>query len=140
MSGTKQIHNPVQAFGYTDLQNQLGSIEVEFKAGGAIAATDVVYLDTNGTVRKATTADTPALCIGVARNAASTNSVVSVVVYGIAENCVAQGTIAAGDQLIRSATTAGAVAASATPAVGQRIGFAISASASGTVDVWVSKG
>jgi hypothetical protein len=44
---------------------------------------------------------------------------------------------AAGDILIQSATTAGRVAVSNTPGIGQSIGRAVGPGSGGLVDVWV---
>jgi hypothetical protein len=44
----------------------------------------------------------------------------------------------AGDVLIASASTAGRLAVSNTPGLGQSVGIAVGAGAAGVVDVWVT--
>lgn len=133
------IINAGGAFGYTDLQTTVFSIPAQFKASAAVTAARVVAIGTDGTVSTALT-DAPAKAIGVARTAASTtNDTCLVTVFGIAPGVGANGAIAAGAIVKASATTAGYVAATATPAVGEAIGIAIAASASNVVDVWVCK-
>lgn len=141
MSGSKTVHNPAGAFGYTDLQTKLYSLEGEFVASAAIsAAPRVVAIGTTGLVATAATDGTASLTIGVAAHTAASGSVASVILHGIAENVPCNGAVAAGDLLKRSVTTAGYVAATATPAAGEVIGVAIAASSSNTVDVWVTPG
>lgn len=131
------IHNPQGAYGYTDLRTQLWAQEATFKASAVIAAKSVVAIGTTGQVATAATNGSASLAIGIAQGAGTTNGDVQVVVQGIVENVPANGAIAAGAIVIRSGTTAGAVAASATPAVGEALGVAIAASASNLVTVWV---
>jgi len=137
MSGAQTIHNPNGAFGYTDLQNKLFHIEGEFKASAAIAARHVVGIGTDGRIVTQITNGTPSLVVGVAREAIASGDTGGVIVGGVAEDVPCTGTVAAGALLIPSGTTAGYVAASATPAAGAVVGVAINASASNTVDVWV---
>jgi len=140
MSGSKIINNPLGAFGVTDLQNQLPSLEGEFKASAAITAPKVVAIGTDGQVATAATNGTASLCVGVAIKDATSGGRAKVVYYGIAENVPAAGSVAAGDIVKRSVTTAGYVSATASPAAGEVIGVAINASSSNTVDIWVCKG
>lgn len=136
----KQIHNPNGAYGYTDLQTQLYSIEGEFKAATAIAgAPQVVAIGTDGKIGEAATNSTATLTIGIAMRNAAINDTIGVVLLGIAENVPCDGAVARGDILKRSVTTTGSVAATATPALGENLGIAMNASASNTVDVWVCK-
>lgn len=129
------------AFGYTDLQTANAPVVEPMEASAAITGPKVVAIGTDSRVATAATDTTASLCIGVAINTVSgAGGEAHVVTLGLAENLVATGSIAAGDLVIRSATTAGAVSASATPTAGQVIGRAINASASNTVDVWVSPG
>ena len=141
MSGSKTINNPNGAFGYTDLQNGLWSLEAEFKTSAVIAgAPQCVSIGTTGLVAESATNGTASLVVGIARaNATATGKTVSVIVMGIAENVPCDGAVAAGDLLKRSVTTTGSVAATATPAAGEVIGVAINASSANTVDVWVNK-
>lgn len=140
MSGSKTIHAPNGAFGYTDLTNQLFSTQAEFKTSAAVVATRVVAVGTTGLVATAATDGVAALVLGVAAEAGASGDTIGVITAGIAENVGANGTISAGDIVKRSVTTAGYVAATATPGVGEAIGVAINASTSNTVDVWISKG
>lgn len=134
------IHNPQGAFGYTDLRTQLGAVEHTFKTSAVITtARSVVAINTSGQVAIAATNGTASLQIGIAQATAASGGDVQVVTFGLAENVPANGAVAAGDILKRSGTTAGAVAATATPAAGEAIGVAINASASNVVNVWVCK-
>ena len=134
----KIITNPNGAFGYTDLQTKLWSIQAPFLAGATdIAGPRVIKVGTDGTILTATTNATTNLNLGIAVKAISSGRTGNVVVMGIAENVPCNGAVAAGDLVKASATTAGYVAATATPAVGEVIGVAINASSSNTVDVWV---
>jgi len=90
-------------------------------------------------IASAATNGTASLAVGVAIKDAAANGRAKVVVYGIAENVPAAGAVAAGDILKRSATTAGYVSATASPAAGEAIGIAINASSSNAVDMWVCK-
>lgn len=138
MSG-KLIENPSGAFGYTDLRTQLWAQEAAFKASAAISARRVVAIGTNGQIATAATDSTASLAVGIAQDAIASGATGMVIVQGIAEDVPCDGTVAAGNLLKRSATTAGSVAATATPAAGEVIGVAINASSSNTVDVWVTK-
>lgn len=139
MSGSKTVNNPLGAFGVTDLQNQLPSIEGEYKASAAITAPKVVAIGTDGQVATAATNGTASLQVGVAIKDATSGGRAKVVYYGIAENVPAAGSVAAGDIVKRSVTTAGYVSATASPAAGEAIGIALNASSSNTVDIWVCK-
>lgn len=133
------ISNPQGAFGYTDLQTTQFSIQAPFKASADVAAGAVVSIGTDGTIATALT-DAPSVAVGVAVSAIASGKTGNVVVYGIAENVPVNGATAAGAILKPSATTAGRLAATATPAVGESLAIAIAASASNTTDVWVCKG
>lgn len=137
------VVNPADAFGYTDLQTTLPSTVDPFLAAGVQAAgPKVVAISTTGAIATAATNGTASLVVGVAINGASINTSGSVLVVtrGMAENVPCDGAVAAGDALKRSVTTAGSVATTATPAVGELLGYAINASSANTVDVWVCKG
>ncbi len=96
---------------------------------------------TGNGVATAATDGTASLVVGIFQEAsATTDQVIPVVVLGLAENVPCNGTVAAGDLVKRSVTTAGYVAATATPAVGEVVGVAVNASASNVVDVWVRPG
>lgn len=133
------ITNPNGAFGYDDLQTSLFRVEAPFKASADIAAKAVVSIGTDGTIATALT-DAASVAVGVTVNAIASGKTGNVVVYGIAENVPVNGATAAGAILKPSATTAGRLAATATPAAGEKLAVAIAASASNTTDVWVCKG
>ena len=139
----QNVVNPTDAFGYTDLQTTLPATVDPFEAAGVQAAgPKVVAINTVGAIATAATNGTASLVVGVAINGASINTSGSVMVVtrGMAENVPCDGAVAAGDALKRSVTTAGSVATTATPGVGELLGYAINASSSNTVDVWVCKG
>lgn len=138
MSG-KVIVNPTGAFGATDLMTTAYSQTAPFLTSSTVTGPAVVAIGTDGKVATAATDGTASLTVGIAVNSIATSSVGLVVIQGIAENVPVNGTVAAGDLLKRSVTTAGRVAATATPAAGEVIGTAINASASGVVDVWVDR-
>lgn len=135
----RTITNPQGAYGYTDLETQLYTEVATFKAGGVVTEKAVVAIGTAGAASVAATDGTASLVVGIAQDAATTSGSFLVVVGGVAENVPCAGTVAAGDVLKRSVTTAGMVSATATPAIGEAIGFAINASSSNVVDVWVCK-
>lgn len=137
--GTPTIVNPNGAFGYTDLQTGLGSLQLEFKANAAVTAKRVVSITTAGKVAISATNGTASLTVGIARQAIASGDTGQVIVFGIAEDVPCDGAVAAGDRLKVSVTTSGSVSATATPAAGEVIGVAINASSSNTVDVWVCK-
>lgn len=134
-----EVLNVGGVYGQTALQTSLPSWQGEFKTSASVTGPSVVAIGTDGTVATAATNGTASLTVGVAINtqAAATGKTAQVVVLGIAENVPAAGSVAAGDLLKRSATTAGYVSATATPAAGEVMGVAINASSSNTVDVWV---
>lgn len=136
----KQIAPAGGADGYTDLTSKLPRRVDSFLASTTITAKTVVALNTDGTVSPAATNNTASLCIGIADAGASANQFVPVVTYGVVEDVPATGSVAASDVLKRSVTTTGSVAASATPAVGEAIGIAITASASNLAKVFVNLG
>lgn len=136
--GTKQISNPGQAFGYSSLDQQYQETS-PMVASATITAGRVVAVGTTGQVAQAATNGTASLVIGIAYEDATAAQTLDIIKYGYASG-FAEGAIAAGDILKRSATTAGYVAATATPGVGESIGVAFAASASGRVDMWVCKG
>jgi hypothetical protein len=135
-----QVFDPSGAYGYTDLETQIWSRKVPLLAGGTVTAKSVCAMGTAGAVTVAATDGTASLCVGIAAAAITSGSVGLVIVQGMAEDVPVNGAVAAGDVLKRSATTAGRVAATATPATGEALGVAINASASNVCDVWVSKG
>jgi hypothetical protein len=97
-------------------------------------------MNTLGLVAHAATNGTASLCLGVALNAISSGGFTGLVIVQGYVSAFPDGAIAAGDIVKRSVNTAGYVATTATPGVGESIGVAIAASASGRVDIWVAKG
>ena len=134
------ITNPSGAFGYTDLEQTQWRLSAPFLTSAAVATKTVVAIGTDGKVATAATNGTAALAIGVTATAISSGYTGNVVLAGVVTGVTAQGAIAAGDVLKRSATTAGAVAATATPATGEALGVALAASSGGTVTMWVFPG
>lgn len=136
----KTINNPTGAHGYTDLETEVYCTTAPFVASAAIADKVVVAVDTAGnTVATAATNGTASLCVGISQDAIASAQVGLVIIHGVAEDVLVNGAVAAGDILKRSVTTAGRVAATASPAAGEALGVAINASASSLVDVWVAK-
>jgi len=136
----KTITNPNGAQGYTDLQTTLFSVCAPVLASAAVPAKRVVAFGTDGSVSTALTNGTASLNLGIVVNAIASGSTGQAVVLGIAEDIPCAGAVAAGDLLKASATTAGYVSATATPAAGEVIGVALAASSSNTADVWVTPG
>lgn len=134
-----KIVNTVNAYGYSDLQTGVWSLQAPFKTSAAVTGPAVVSINTAGLVATAATDGTASLTVGIAPASIASGSVGRVIVLGLAEDVPCAGAVAAGDLLKRSVTTAGKVSATATPAAGEVIGVAINASASNVVDVWVCK-
>src|SRR5690606_5641948 len=118
-----------------DLQQEVASLSFPYKAATDVAAKRVVAIDTTGKVAVAATDSTASLCIGIARDAIAAGEDGQIIRGGIATDVPCDGAVVAGDVLKRSATTAGSVTATSTPALGEAIGVAINASASNVVDV-----
>jgi len=138
--GSKTISNPTGAYGYSTLDQQGWNETATFVVStAAVAAKQLVQIDPAGnTVRSATTTPNP-LQVGITQNAAAVGQAVNVIVQGVASAVPYTGTApAAADVLIASATTAGRVAVSNTPGLGQSVGIAVGAGAGGVVDVWVT--
>ena len=133
----KTISNPGGAYGITDLQSTLGYLAFPVKASAAITAPAVVALGTDGTVATAATDGTASLARGVVIEDIASGDTGLMIVGGIAENVPVDGATAAGAVLKRSVTTAGRLAATATPAAGESLAISLAASSSNTTDVWV---
>lgn len=133
------ITNPLGFGGYTDFQTLVGGFDLEFKCSASVDAKQVVAIGTDGTIAEAATNSTAALQVGVSLASGSTGDVIKVRVFGAVDDVPAAGSVTAGLILKRSVTTTGSVSATATPAAGEAIGFAIAASASNLVDVFVCK-
>lgn len=135
----KTITNPVGAYGVTGLDQTGFQETAQFTVStAAIAAKQVVQIDTSGTaVRVATTTPNTLQC-GISLTGGAVGQVINVAIQGAVGAVPYTGTApVAGDVLIQSATTAGRVAVSNTPGLGQSIGIAVGAGAAGVVDVWL---
>lgn len=132
-----QIENPNGAFGYTTLDQKSGQNAFTMQAGGTIVANTPVSITSTGTVIATSTGGLA--IVGVATEAAVSGQTLSVVTLGVV-TVSAGGATTLGTPVIRSATTAGFVTSSAAPVSGTTVGFALGASAGGTVAVWVSPG
>lgn len=122
-------------------EQKLGNFSMPFLASAAVTAKRVVALATTGKVATAATDATASTCIGIAPKAAiAANDTIPVVLMGPVDNVSCHGTVNAGTLLKRSTSTAGWVEATAAPAEGEVVGFAITASASDVCDVWVGHG
>ena len=137
----KQINNPAGAFpvGTATLGQELWQEGAPSQASTNVSAGFVVAINTLGQVAHAATNNTASLCLGVALNAITALNTGLIIVQGYVSG-FADGTINAGDIVKRSTNTAGYVATTATPGVGESLAVAIAGSASGRVDLWVSKG
>jgi hypothetical protein len=137
MAGKRTINNP---HGFGDTGVGFPTTEDEYVASAAVTAARVVAIGTTGRVAVAATDGTAALVVGYApAGATAAGGLVKVKTGGIVENIPCNGAVAAGDIVKRSATTAGYIAATATPAIGEALGVAINASASNVVDVFWAK-
>jgi hypothetical protein len=131
-----QITNPRGAFGQTTT-GYARTVD-SFKTTAAVVAKRVVAVGTTGqTVATAATNGTASLAIGVALDAAASGDTVLVATQGVVTGVPVDGATAAGTTLIRSGTTAGSLAASATPALGEAFAISLVASASNTTTVWI---
>jgi hypothetical protein len=135
----KAITNPGGAFGVTDAEQKFWYLAAEQVAGAAIAARAAVYLSSDGTVYTQPTNANTTQFVGFSLNAITAGQTGLIVVRGYVSGVVANGAVSAGNLLQVSATSAGAVIASAAPVAGGGVGFAVINSASNFVDVWVSK-
>lgn len=141
---TQQLINAKGAFGYTANEHGGRMVEV-YEAGNAIAALEVVSIDTDGTVLKATTSIEPKVCVGIALEDAAAGDPVQVCTRGVVKDVPKEpgsDGIVAGDALQRSGTTAGkliplAVAASADRGDDVAVAIGNSDDTADTVDVYV---
>jgi hypothetical protein len=133
----KTINNPNGAFDYTDLQTKGFQLTGNFKTSAAITGPAVVAIASDLTIATAPTDGTAALTIGVCPGSAASGDTVPVTLLGVAENVPVDGATAQGALLKRSTTTAGRLAASATPAAGEVVAVSLAASSSNATDVWV---
>ena len=93
------------------------------------------------TILKATTGVAATAVIGIANETINAGEIGLIVIHGLIHGVAAQGAINALDQVTRSGTTAGSVAAvaaqDATLVVGTVIGLAVAAAAGNLTDVFV---
>jgi hypothetical protein len=136
----KTVNNPNGAYGYTDLETKGFQLTGNFKASAAITGPAVVSMASNLTVATAATDATASLCLAIVQGSAAADDTVPCVVLGVVENVPVDGATAAGALLKRSVTTAGRLAATATPAAGEVVAVSLAASSSNTTDVWVCGG
>lgn len=136
------ITNPKGFGGYTDLPTKIVPEVRTFLAGGAITDKNVVWLTTTGTVVVSATDSAAVRCVGIATKTVASGELVPVVIWGPVEDVPSGGDVAAGDIVKRSVTTAGEVAATATPGIAESLGFAISddSAQNGTTDIFVWPG
>lgn len=137
---SKTISNPHGAYGYSDLQTKGDQDTRPMVAGGTIAATgpQVVAVASNGvTVTVAATDAAAGLCRGIVREPAVAGRSVLMVTGGPVANVPVDGATTAGAVLKRSVTTAGRLAATASPAAGEAFAISLAASSSNTTSVWV---
>lgn len=135
----KALTNPAGAFGYTATKDKLYQQIAPFKAESAITGPAVVAINTSGNVATAATNGSAQLVAGICINSPAAGEIAQVVIAGVVDAVPCAGTISAGQNLIRSVTTAGRVNSSATAALGEAMGVAIAdgSGANGTVSVWV---
>lgn len=133
---SRDISNPQGAFGQTA---SFDGVFISLVAAAAITGPKAVSLAT--TVGQFTTAATnaPTQCIGVLVGSVGSGASGIVTIIGPAAGVPCNGTVNQFDILKPSATTAGNVASTATPAAGEALGIAMAASASNVVTMWVSK-
>ena len=133
---SSRIHDPNLAAseGY---EYRLGQQSKSVRASATFANKRVVAATTNGVAQVATNS-APATVVGIAETeATSIGRTIRLAFHGAVDDVPAEGTIGAGAILKRSTTSAGHVTATTTPAAGEAIGFAITASASGVVPVYL---
>lgn len=138
------ITNPTGAYGYTDLQTRVGNNAIPLKAAAAITAKSVVQWATtatsSGQVVTALTNGTLAAVLGIALDPVSAGGVVNVAIEGAVDEVYLNGSC---DTLFtplkRSATTAGRLATTATPAAWEVVGYALSTTTNttGSISVWL---
>lgn len=134
----KLISNPGGVYGAsTDLSERGWSLGAPVVASAAITGPAVVTLSSGYSVATAATDGTASLARGIVTQSVASGDTCEMVVAGIAENVPVDGATAAGALLKRSVTTAGRLAATATPAAGEVIAISLAASASNVTDVWV---
>lgn len=135
------IINPAGAFGQEANAPNQGALTAPFTSAEATVTINrgqVVSINTAGKILRATTSVDVDLVIGIAVENIAPGGTGLVALYGLVTNVAAQGAIAAGALVARSATTAGSVADAAVAADGV-IGVAVAAAASNLVNIFVFK-
>lgn len=137
---SEAISNPQGFGGYTDLQTICEPVIRPFRAGGTITALQAVYAGTNLRITSAATDCTASKVVGIALEGGASGKTIRVVTWGPVEAVPIAGTVAEGDIVKRSVTTSGRVSATATPGVGEALGWAIAAGsgANGTCSIFVA--
>lgn len=141
----KLIMNPAGAYGgqVSDAAFQLLFPFVSADAGALLYGQVVSLAGANlarKTISKATTGVVAVACIGITVEAFAIGDTGLVCIHGLVPQAVAQGAIAALDQVGRSGTTAGSVATLTSDAsliAGTALGLAVSAATGGLCDVYV---
>lgn len=140
------ILNPQGAYGgaVADAQFQILFPFVSSDAGALLYGQCVSITGALGarkTVLKATTGVAATAVIGITAEAFAIGDIGLVCIHGLIMSAISQGTVNALDQVTRSGTTAGSVAAvaaqDATLVVGTVIGIAVAAAAGNVTDVYV---
>lgn len=139
MSGSKIIHPSTGAFGNSGVASKTPRIQNGYKASAAISGPKIVFLSADGTVATMASGSAAITALGVCINSPAAGEIAQVVESGIVQSVPVDGTCNANSVVIRSGTTNGSVTASATPAVGEVLGYAMAASASNTITMRVVK-
>lgn len=119
-----------------------GQVADFVKTSAAVPAKTVVAIGgtaPNFTVATAATDSTASLSYGIVDVAAASGDTARVITSGIVTGVPVDGATAVGAILKRSVTTAGRLAATASPAAGEPIAISLAASASNTTTVLVLK-
>lgn len=139
MSGQKIIHPAGGQFGYSTVDDKTPRQVDGYKASAAITGPKVVALAAAGTVSTMGSGSAAITALGVCVNSPASGGTAQVVTDGIVSSVPCDGTVSANSVLIRSNTTDGSVKASASPAAGEVIGYALANSASNVVTMKVCK-
>lgn len=132
----RTIANPTGVYGQTPSPWQQTA---PVRAASNITGPGVVaFASTTGTVALAATDSTASLCRGIAVESQTAGQSFNMVVRGDPGVAIpVDGTVAQGAVLKRSTTTAGRLAATATPAAGEAFAVALAASSANACRVWV---
>lgn len=103
--------------------------------GSTVTAKRVVCVKTDGSFEQCGTGTTARLALGVAAHNVLNTVVGSIVVAGYVSGVPCTGTIAAGDLVVRSTSTAGSVMANNSPGAGETLGKALGTCSGSLVNV-----